>query len=103
MEWSAVVVLKGNPTVTAASNGSAIVNASGGPNLASGGTGDVLGGIITSMIAQGASPFDAAIAGVHIHGRAGDLLAERHGDRGTLASDLPDQLPGIIKAIRESQ
>jgi NAD(P)H-hydrate epimerase len=103
MEWSAVVVLKGSPTVTAAANGSAIVNASGGPNLASGGTGDVLGGIIASLIAQGASPFEAAIAGVYIHGLAGDLLAKRHGDRGTLAGDLPDQLPGIIKAIRERQ
>jgi NAD(P)H-hydrate epimerase len=102
-EWSAVVVLKGSPTVTAASNGSAIVNASGGPNLATGGTGDVLGGIIASLIAQGSSPFDAAIAGVYIHGCAGDLLARSHGDRGTLAGDLPDQLPGIIKAIRERQ
>lgn len=102
-EWSAVVVLKGSPTVTAAANGSAIVNASGGPNLASGGTGDVLGGIIASLIAQGASPFDAAISGVYIHGCAGDLLARGQGDRGTLAGDLPDQIPGIIKAIRERQ
>jgi NAD(P)H-hydrate epimerase len=102
-EWNAVVVLKGNPTVTAAPDGSAAVNSTGGPNLASGGTGDVLGGVIAALIAQGAAPFEAAVAGVYLHGRAGDELARRQGDRGTLAGDLPAELPGVIKAVREGE
>ena len=101
--WNAVVVLKGNPTVTAGPDGTAAVNTTGGPNLATGGTGDVLGGVIASLIAQGASRLDAAIAGVYAHGRAGDLLAERDGDRGTLAGDLLPELPRAIKAIKRIQ
>ncbi len=99
-EWGVVVVLKGNPTVTASPDGAAL-NSTGGPNLASGGTGDVLGGVIAALMAQGATPFDAAVAGVYLHGRAGDVLAETHGDRGTLASDLLPVLPGVIKAARQ--
>jgi len=98
-EWGVVVVLKGNPTVTAAPDGNAAVNTTGGPNLASGGTGDVLGGIIAALVAQGAAPFDAAVAGVYLHGRTGDTLAERDGDRGTLAGDLLPALPPVIKAV----
>lgn len=100
-EWGVVVVLKGNPTVTANADGAAAVNSTGGPNLASGGTGDVLGGVIAALIAQGAAPFDAALSGVYLHGRAGDVLAERDGDRGTLAGDLPPALPPVIKAVRD--
>jgi len=98
-EWGVVVVLKGNPTVTAGPDGAAAVNTTGGPNLATGGTGDVLGGVIAALVAQGATPFDAAVAGVYLHGRAGDLLAERAGDRGTLAGDLPPAIPGVIKSV----
>ena len=101
--WNAVVVLKGNATVTAAPDGSAAVNSTGGPNLATGGTGDVLGGVIAALIAQGAAPFEAAVAGVYLHGRAGDELARRQGDRGTLAGDLPPELPAVIKAVREGE
>jgi NAD(P)H-hydrate epimerase len=99
--WNAVVVLKGNPTVTANVDGSAAVNSTGGPNLASGGTGDVLGGIIAALIAQGAAPSAAAVAGVYLHGRTGDVLAERQGDRGTLAGDLLPEIPLVIKAVRD--
>lgn len=98
--WNAVVVLKGNPTVTAGPDGAA-VNSTGGPNLASGGTGDVLGGMIAALIAQGAEPFDAAVAGVYLHGRTGDVLAERQGDRGTLAGDLLPEIPVVLKAVRD--
>jgi ADP-dependent NAD(P)H-hydrate dehydratase / NAD(P)H-hydrate epimerase len=97
--WGVVVVLKGHPTVTAAPDGSTAVNATGGPNLASGGTGDVLGGMIAALIAQGATPFDAAVAGVYLHGRVGDDLAERYGDRGTLAGDLVPLIPTVIKSV----
>jgi len=102
-QWGVVVVLKGNPTVTAGPDGASALNSTGGPNLASGGTGDVLGGVIAAMMAQGAPPFDAAVAGVYLHGRAGDVLAEQHGDRGTLAGDLLPVLPGVIKEVSSEQ
>lgn len=95
-EWGCVLVLKGQPTVVGDGQGRAVINRTGGPNLASGGTGDVLGGVIAALAAQGASPFDAAMLGAYLHGRAGDVLAEIHGDRGTLASDLLPVLPTVI-------
>jgi hydroxyethylthiazole kinase-like uncharacterized protein yjeF len=91
--WGVVVVLKGAGTVVAAPDGRAAVNPTGGPNLATGGTGDVLSGIIGSLISQGCAPWDAAVAGAYWHGRAGDVLRTRLGDAGTLAGDLPGVLP----------
>ncbi len=91
--WNVVVVLKGAGTVIAAPDGQAWVNPTGGPNLATAGTGDVLSGIIGSLMAQGCEPLNAAVAGVFLHGRAGDLLRRRLGDAGTVASDLHGVLP----------
>ncbi len=70
------------------------------PGLASGGTGDVLTGIIGGLLAQGLSPFDAASCGVYLHGRAAETLTARRGNAGILASDLIDCLPQTIKQIR---
>lgn len=91
--WNAVVVLKGSGTVVASPDGRAVVNPTGGPNLATAGTGDVLSGSIGGLLAQGCSPWNAAVAGVYIHGLAGDRLRAEHGSAGTLASDLLAQLP----------
>jgi NAD(P)H-hydrate epimerase len=90
---AAVVVLKGSGTVIAAPDGRVTVNASGGPLLASGGTGDVLAGIIGSLLAQRLEPYDAARVGVYLHGRAADLLAAELGDAGALASEVADRVP----------
>jgi NAD(P)H-hydrate epimerase len=76
------------------------VNPTGGPLLGSGGTGDVLSGLIASLLAQRLDAYDAARAGVFLHGRAGDLLAERLGDAGLLASELADELPRARRALR---
>jgi NAD(P)H-hydrate epimerase len=92
-EWEKIVVLKGAGTVVADPSGEAVVNPTGGPNLATAGTGDVLSGVIGGLLAQGVRPFPAAVAGVYIHGRAGDLLRAEHGDVGTLAGDLLGMLP----------
>ena len=73
------------------------------PGLASGGTGDVLTGIIGGLLAQGLSPFDAASCGVYLHGRAAETLTARRGNAGILASDLIDCLPQTIKQIRNSR
>lgn len=82
------LVLKGAGTVVAASAGPLWVNATGNPGMAKGGMGDVLTGIIGGFLAQGLPPFDAARAGVFLHGSAGDLAAERHGTAAMLATDL---------------
>ena len=87
-EWSAVVVLKGARTVVAAPDAPPAVIPTGNPGMASGGTGDVLAGLIGALLAGGLSPFDAARAGAWVHGRAGDLAARSSGQRGLLAGDL---------------
>ena len=93
VEWRQVVVLKGARTVIAAPDGSIAIAPFENPAMASGGTGDVLAGTIGALLAQGLPPFDAARLGVYLHGVAGELVGERIGDAGLLASDLPDALP----------
>ena len=91
--WSQVVVLKGAHTVVADGDGRSLVAPFELPALATAGTGDVLAGIIASFVAQGLEAFDAAAAGVYLHGAAGEAVSERLGDAGVLASDLLTQLP----------
>ncbi len=90
--WRQVVVLKGARTVIAAPDGSVAIAPFENPGLATGGTGDVLSGVIGALLAQGLDPFAAARLGVYLHGAAGDAVRERLGDAGLLASDLPDAL-----------
>ena len=87
-----IVVLKGARTLTATPTGSAYVNPTGNPGMATGGSGDVLAGLIGALIAQGLPPEDAALTGVWAHGHAGDLAAARRGQVGLIASDLLDGL-----------
>jgi NAD(P)H-hydrate epimerase len=92
----AIVVLKGASTVIADAEGRVRVVLAGNPGMASGGTGDVLTGIIGGLLAQRVDPFDAACAGVLLHGRAGDRAAAQHGEARLIASDLIEHL-----ALRE--
>lgn len=92
-EWGQVLVLKGAGTVVASPDGRASINPTGGANLATAGAGDVLSGIIGGLLAQGCPPWEAAVAGVYIHGRAGDIVREKLGDSGTLAGDLTGAVP----------
>jgi hydroxyethylthiazole kinase-like uncharacterized protein yjeF len=94
-----VGLLKGPETLVATAEGALSVNTTGSPVLATAGTGDVLAGAIAGLLAQGAKPYDAACLGAWIHGRAGDLWAGRHGQRGLLAGDLADGLPDALKSI----
>ncbi|MBQ7028675.1 MAG: hypothetical protein IJN32_00395 [Thermoguttaceae bacterium] len=89
---SFVVVLKGAGTVVADGNGAVCVNETGNPNLATGGSGDVLTGVIVGLLAQGATPFDAARLAVALHGLAADLRATRC-SRGAVASVVVRFLP----------
>lgn len=95
----AVVVLKGAPTVIAGPDGTLYLNPTGNAGLASGGTGDVLTGIIAGLLAQGASPLDAALAGVYVHGLAGDRAAREAGQRGMSAGDVVDALRRTFRDI----
>lgn len=98
-QWRVVVVLKGAGTVVASPDGTTVVNPTGGPNLATAGTGDVLSGIIGGLLAQGCSPWSAAVAGVYLHGRAGDIWRAEHGEVGMVASDLLDNIPAARVSI----
>lgn len=98
-KWGAVVVLKGADTVVASPEGTARINPTGGPNLATAGTGDVLSGVIGGLLAQGCTPFDAAVAGVYLHGRAGDIVSQRFGNAGTVAGDLLPAIPLARQSI----
>ena len=96
-KWQAVIVLKGVPTVIALPDGTVYLNNTGTPAMATGGSGDVLTGLIAALIGQGLTVADAAVAGVYIHGLAGELAAK---DRiGMAASELLMMLPEARKQI----
>ncbi|MCF8012005.1 MAG: NAD(P)H-hydrate dehydratase [Clostridiales bacterium] len=97
----AVVVLKGAGTIVAAGN-KMYINTSGNPGMASGGSGDVLTGIITALLARGISPVDAAVSGVYLHGLAGDFAAEEKGVTGIIAGDIIENIPRAFKSLSRS-
>ena len=99
--FGAVVVLKGAHTVVAAPDGSSAVASFANAALATAGTGDVLAGTIGALLSQGVAPFDAARLGVFLHGRAGELVSQRVGDAGLLASDLTPMLPVARRELVE--
>jgi ADP-dependent NAD(P)H-hydrate dehydratase len=105
-EHKIVILLKGHRT--AITDGSQHAeNTTGNPGMATGGTGDVLTGIITALVCQGLSPFDAAVLGAHVHavlgahvhGLAGDLAAAELGQVSLIASDLLTYLPKAFQAV----
>jgi len=95
-----VVALKGAATVTAAPDGRIAINPTGGPALATGGTGDVLLGMVTGLIAQGLDAFEATALAVFIHGAAADRLAKRAGSSGHLAGEIAGEVPAATADLR---
>ncbi len=95
----AVVVLKGAATVVAEPDGAVVVNPTGGPALAAGGTGDVLTGVIAGLLAQGLGASAAAALGAFLHGDAADRLAAERGEAGLLASEVAGALPDALRAL----
>ena len=102
-EWKQVVVLKGAHTVIAAPDDRLAISPFANPGLASAGTGDVLAGSIVGFLAQGLSPYEAAVAGVYVHGAAGEMATTAMGNAGTVAGDLLPLLPRVLKKIRTEQ
>ena len=90
-----VIVLKGAPTLTAFQH-EVVANRTGHQGLASGGTGDVLSGIIGSFLSQGMSVEMAAQVGVYLHGKCADHLLSKKGYRGLIASDLVETIPSVV-------
>lgn len=86
------VLLKGANTALAAPDGTIVFNNTGNPGMATAGSGDVLTGIITALLAQGLSPKDAALIGMHLHGKAGDLAAQKNGQHALIASDIIENI-----------
>lgn len=94
-----VLVLKGHRTITAFPDGEMFVNTTGNPGMAKGGSGDVLSGIILSLLGQGIPAKRAVPAAVWIHGRAGDLAAEQWGEYGMTPTDLLGAVPLAIREV----
>ncbi len=101
-EWQKTVVLKGAYTAVAAPDGRVMVSPMANPGLASAGTGDVLAGTIAGLRAQGCPVFESAVLGVYLHGKAGEMVRDRLGEAGMIASDLLPWLPMAIKQLKET-
>lgn len=95
-EYGCILVLKGHDTLTTDGE-TTYLNSTGNPGMAVGGSGDVLAGIIVSLLGQGISPLQAAAAGAWLHGAAGDRSAQRIGQYGMLPTDLLEDLPRLMK------
>jgi len=102
LEFKSITVLKGYQTVIAEPEGKIIINKTGGPELATAGTGDVLTGIISTLCSQNLNRlFEATSTAVYLHGLAGDLATKKIGERSVIASDIIQFLPLAIKKIEE--
>lgn len=95
----ATVVLKGAGTVVAQAEKPLAINLTGNPGMATGGAGDVLAGMLVSLLAQGLAPYDAARAAVYLHGQAGDVMAWRKSQIGLIASDLIEEIPYVFRSV----
>ena len=100
--WNATLVLKGAHTIIASPGEPVRIAPFANPGLATGGTGDVLSGVIVSLLAQGLPPSVAAAVGVYLHAAAGLRVTDRIGQTGLAASDLLDALPPTIAALRRA-
>jgi len=102
-KFGLTLVLKGVQTLVAAADGRVSLNPTGNPALASGGTGDVLTGLIGGFLAQGLTPWDAARLGVYLHGLAADYFVSRYGPRGMIAGDLLTVFPSMLAEFMQGQ
>lgn len=100
-KWKAVVVLKGAKTVVAAPDGTIYLNVTGNSGMGTAGSGDVLAGMVGSLLAQGLTPLEASACAVYCHGLAGDRGAESIGKMALTAGDLLGYLPQVLKELED--
>lgn len=101
-ETGTYVVLKGVPTIVAEPEGRAFINTTGNPGMATAGSGDVLTGVIASLLGQGLNPAGASLLGVYLHGMAGDMAAKGKGEHALIATDIIDSLPDSFVRLLDS-
>ncbi|MBL7977176.1 MAG: NAD(P)H-hydrate dehydratase [Bacteroidetes Order II. Incertae sedis bacterium] len=101
-EWNCVILLKGFPGLVASPDGRVSINPTGNPAAASAGTGDVLAGCVAGLLAQGLPPFEAAVCGYFLAGKASDRYIKRNAMAGMIASDLLEELPRVLYEIQTS-
>jgi len=102
-EHHVMVVLKGDRTIVARPDGEAWVNPTGNPGMATGGTGDILTGMIAGMLAQNPRrELDAVLAAVYLHGLAGDVACQSTGEHSLVATDLVAALPEAFRRTRKN-
>jgi len=94
------VVLKGAGSVIGTPEGIVLLNPTGNPGMASGGTGDVLTGVLGAFLARGLAPTDALVCAVYLHGLAGDIAAARQGEESLIAGDVIEALPAAFATLR---
>ena len=98
-EQGVTLVFKGAPTVIGTPDGNVWINSTGNPGMATGGMGDVLTGVIAGLMAQGISSARAGVLGVYVHGLAGDIVSERLGTHGLIATDVLNAVPEAISSL----
>lgn len=101
-ETRTYLVLKGVPTIVSEPEGRAYINSTGNSGMASGGSGDVLAGMIASFLGQGLNPLEASVIGVFMHGYAGDIAASKKGEHSLIASDIIESIPEAFLSMRQS-
>jgi NAD(P)H-hydrate epimerase len=99
IKYGVCIVLKGRYSLIASPGGNIFINTTGNPGMATGGSGDVLTGILTGLLAQGLSPLNACMAGVALHGLAGDLALEHESEQSLIASDLVKYLGRAFQEV----
>lgn len=101
LEHKIYIVLKGHHTLICAPDGKAYFNSTGNAGMATGGSGDVLTGILTALLAQGYSPLETCFMGVYIHGLAGDIAAAKLSEEAMIAGDIVEKLGEVFKQISD--
>jgi NAD(P)H-hydrate epimerase len=102
-KYQCVVVLKGAHTSVTLPDGNVYFNSTGNPGMATAGSGDVLTGIILSLLAQGYRPADAAVAGVFIHGMAGDIALRKLSPESIIATDITENISNVFLELKDKK
>jgi NAD(P)H-hydrate epimerase len=99
VEYNVIILLKGRYSCVASPEGKLYFNSSGNPGMATGGSGDVLTGMLTALVAQGYEQLEATLLGMYLHGISGDLAANKYSQEAMIAGDIIESIPEAFKAL----